>query len=71
MGIIPTLSLATLHDLGSMMEYVKLATLLELPLHMMLRYWMGWGEVGIIPTLSLATLHGIGSMLNLLSCYAT
>ena len=46
-GIIPNLSLATLHDLH---------------LHLTLRYLGGWGwvgGVGIIPNLSLATLHDL------------
>ena len=65
-GIIPTLSFATLHDLGSMLNLLRYLTFICSHLHMMLRYWVGWGGVGIIPTLSLATLHALGSILNLL-----
>ena len=51
-GKIPTLSLATLHDLGSMLNLLRYLTFT-----FTWCYVTGWGRVGIIPTLSLGTVR--------------
>ena len=60
-GIIARLSLASLHDHGSMLSLLRYVTFT-----CTWCYVAGWGGVGTIPSLSLASLHDLVSMLNLL-----
>ena len=66
-GIIPTMSLAPLHDLGGMLTCnASLSSLVHDATLVDGVGWggVGWGGVGIIPTMSLAPLHNLGGMLT-------